>query len=129
MVVDGCAILDIGDNCLMGKKQIPDEVGKVALADLEQQTPMAVRYLLQRIETSNPGHSVELRIPPYGAIQCIAGLNHRRGTPPNVVEMKPADFLALCRGELLWQDAIDSGKLIASGTLSDELQRIFPLEI
>jgi hypothetical protein len=112
----------------VAKKLIPVQVGIDALANPETEMPTAVRYLLQLIETSNPGHSVELRIPPYGAIQCIAGLNHRRGTPPNVVEIKPADFLALCRGELLWQHAIDSGKLIASGTLSDELQRIFPLE-
>ena len=113
----------------MAKKLIPETIGNEALANPESQLPTAVRYLLQQIEISNPGHSVELRIPPYGAIQCIAGLNHRRGTPPNVVEMKPADFLALCQGELLWQDALDSGKLIASGTLSDELQRIFPLAI
>ena len=113
----------------MAKKLIPIQVGNDALANPETELPTAVRYLLQRIEIDNPGHSVELRIPPYGAIQCIAGLNHRRGTPPNVVEMKPTDFLSLCRGDLLWQDAIDSGKLIASGTLSEELKQIFPLDL
>lgn len=90
---------------------------------------MAVRYLLQRIEDENPGHSVELRIPPYGAIQCIAGLNHRRGTPPNVVEIAPENFIRICLGELGWQEAEASGVLLVSGALAKELTDIFPLEI
>ena len=88
---------------------------------------MAVRYLLQIIEDQHSGHSVELRVPPFGAIQCVAGLNHRRGTPPNVVEMSPETFLALCLGELDWEGARASGKVIASGTLTKELGDVFPL--
>ena len=66
------------DNWLMGKKQIADDVGKLAIANGD--VPMAVRYLLQLIENSSPGRAVELRVPPYGAIQCVQGLDHRRGT-------------------------------------------------
>lgn len=89
---------------------------------------MAVRYLLQRIEDQHPGHSVELRIPPFGAIQCIAGLNHRRGTPPNVVEIAPENFIRICLGELSWQQAEAQGLLLVSGVLAKELIEIFPLE-
>lgn len=100
-----------------------------ALRHLPAEQATAVRFLLQRIEATNPGHSVELRIPPFGAVQCIAGLNHRRGTPPNVVEMSPEVFLDLCLGELSWQQALGSGKLIVSGNLASELADLFPLEL
>ena len=113
----------------MGIKRIGDDEGLAALAGRQEQMPMAVRYLLQRIKEEFPGNSVELRIPPFGAVQCVAGLNHRRGTPPNVIELSPEDFLDLCLGELGWDAAVVSGKLIASGTLTDELSQIFPLEL
>lgn len=113
----------------MGKKRISKEVGQQALANLDTELATAVRFLLQQIELSHPGHSVELRVPPFGAIQCIAGLNHRRGTPPNVVEMNPEIFLNLCLGELSWQQALGSGKLIVSGNLASELADLFPLEL
>lgn len=100
-----------------------------ALAHLQSEQATAVRFLLQQIELSNPGNSVELRVPPFGAIQCIEGLNHRRGTPPNVVEMGPEIFLDLCLGELSWQQALASGKLIVSGSLASELADLFPLEL
>lgn len=90
---------------------------------------MAVRYLLQKIEDQHPGHSVELRVPPFGAIQCVAGLNHRRGTPPNVVEMSPETFLALCLGELAWDGAHADGKVIVSGTLAAELADVFAMDL
>jgi hypothetical protein len=113
----------------VGKKRIPDSVGQAALADWQSEAAMAVRYLLQQIEDQHPGHSVELRIPPFGAIQCIAGLNHRRGTPPNVVEIAPENFIRICLGELSWPEAEQQGMLSVSGVLAKELTDIFPLDI
>jgi len=113
----------------VAKKLIDTQTGEEALRNLETQTPTAVRFLLQRIEKDHPGHSVELRIPPYGAIQCIAGLNHRRGTPPNVVEMPPEVFIRICLGELSLEAAEAAGSVLVSGVLAKELTDIFPLEI
>lgn len=66
-----------------------------------------------------PGHSVELRVPPHAAVQCVAGPRHTRGTPPNVVEMDAATWLALALGELAWADAVADGRVSASGPRSD----------
>ena len=111
----------------MGKKQIADDVGKLAIANGD--VPMAVRYLLQLIENSSPGRAVELRVPPYGAIQCVRGLDHRRGTPPNVIEMAPEVFLSLCNGESSWQSELEDGRVLASGALADEAAKLFPLDL
>lgn len=111
----------------MTKRKIPREIGEQALSNPEADLATAVRYGLQLIELRVPGHSVELRVPPFGAIQCLAGLNHRRGTPPNVVEMKPEVFLALCLGHSDWQTEIDNGQILASGGRSAELEALFPL--
>ena len=109
----------------MGKKQIPSDEGEAALRSGDEAT--AVRYLLQLIEKQLPGKSVELRVPPFGAIQCVEGLNHRRGTPPNVVEISANVFLSLALGKSLWQDEVGKGKVSASGELSAELAKVFPL--
>lgn len=111
----------------MTKRKIPTEIGEQALAKPASDLATAVRYCLQLIEQRVPGHSVELRIPPYGAIQCIEGLNHRRGTPPNVVEMQPEIFISLCLGETNWQMQMESGKILASGGKTAELENLFPL--
>ena len=113
----------------MGKKLISEADGKAALADLETQMPTAVRYLLQQISVAYPGGTVELRVPPFGAVQCLEGLNHRRGTPPNVVEMAPEVFLSLCNGESSWQSELEDGRVLASGALADEAARLFPVEL
>ena len=109
----------------MGKRQIKDSEGRAALSASD--TPTAVRYLLQLIEEKFPGGAVELRVPPYGAIQCLSGLDHRRGTPPNVVEMEPELFLSLCLGKASWQDLIQSGQVLASGSLVPEAAKLFPV--
>jgi hypothetical protein len=111
----------------MAKKRISDDLGLAALQDLEHQEAMAVRYLLQLLEVSHPGGTIELRVPPYGAVQLVGGLNHRRGTPPNVVELNPKDFLALAQGESSWDELSAAGKLIASGSRAGELRNLFPL--
>ena len=83
-----------------------------------------VRRILDLIKKSAPGNSVELRIPPYGVIQCVAGVNHRRGTPANQVEMSGEVLIQLARSPDLWPDLLKSGQIQASGQLSD-LSQVF----
>jgi uncharacterized protein (TIGR03083 family) len=66
-----------------------------------------------------PGHSVELRIPPYSAVQCVGGPRHSRGTPPNVVEVDPMAWVELATGRLSWVDAVGDGRVRASGDRAD----------
>lgn len=85
-----------------------------------------VRALLAALAQRAPGRSVEVRIPPYGAIQCVAGPRHTRGTPPNVVQTDPVTFVKLATGRLGWADAVEAGVLTASGVRSD-LSELLPL--
>jgi hypothetical protein len=78
-----------------------------------------VRTSLQWLGDQNPGRAVEVRVPPYLAIQILGGTTHRRGTPPAVVEMSPQTWLELFTKKLTWTDAVSSGKIIASGERSD----------
>jgi hypothetical protein len=86
----------------------------------------AVRELLQALAEKAPGHSVEVRVPPYGAVQCVEGPRHRRGTPPNVVECQPLVFLALATGRTAWHEALAAGKVAASGQRAD-LSDLLPI--
>jgi hypothetical protein len=79
----------------------------------------AVRFLLDRLAELAPGRSVEVRVPPYAAVQCIDGPHHTRGTPPNVVEMDAAAWIALATGRLTWDDAVADGRVRASGARAD----------
>ena len=79
----------------------------------------AVRYTLEELATRVPGRSVEVRVPPHGAVQCIEGPRHTRGTPTNVVETDALTWLALATGELAWDDARGSGAVRASGSRAD----------
>ncbi|WP_214413319.1 sterol carrier family protein [Sphaerisporangium fuscum] len=79
----------------------------------------AVRHLLERLAEKAPGRTVEVRVPPYAAVQCVAGPRHTRGTPPNVVEIDPLTWLELATGRLSWDDAMDAGRISASGTRAD----------
>ena len=87
----------------------------------------AVKESLAAIASAAPGHSVEVRVPPYGAVQCVEGPRHGRGNPPNVVEADPRTWLALVTGQLSWVEAVRSGRLSASGTRTDEVARLLPL--
>ena len=78
-----------------------------------------VKKILGQIKLLAPGKSVELRVPPYGAIQCVAGSNHRRGTPPNTVEMSRQTLVGLINEPALWITFCESGEVRASGLLSD----------
>jgi hypothetical protein len=66
-----------------------------------------------------PGHSVELRVPPYAAVQCVAGPRHTRGTPPNVVEVDAMTWVELATGRAEWADAVAAGRVRASGERAD----------
>ena len=86
----------------------------------------ATRYLLQALADDHPGHSVEVRVPPFGAVQCIEGPRHTRGTPPNVVELDAPTWTRLAVGAIRWEDARGSGLVDASGVRSD-LHAVLPL--
>ncbi len=78
-----------------------------------------VKKILKVVEQIAPGKLVELRIPPYSAIQCVAGGNHRRGTPPNVVEMAGETLINLANDPAQWETFCNQGLISASGTSSD----------
>ena len=78
-----------------------------------------VKTILEAVKKSSPGKSVELRIPPYAAVQCVSGVTHRRGTPPNVVEMSPETLFKLLENPSQWQEFCDLGLISASGTNSN----------
>ena len=78
-----------------------------------------VKEILAKISKIAPGHAVELRIPPYSAIQCVEGPKHTRGTPPNVVEMSAEVLFDISAGKITWRDAIGDGRISASGERSD----------
>ena len=78
-----------------------------------------VKQILKVVQELAPGRSVELRIPPYAAIQCVGGSIHRRGTPPNVVEMSAKTLLKILNNPVKWQQFCDSGAISASGTNSN----------
>lgn len=109
----------------MAKAKIVALVGEAAvrqslLPDAPRETvAIAVRYLLQVLAETAPGNTVEVRVPPHGAVQCIEGPTHTRGTPPNVVETDAATWLQLATGSLAWADALDAGRLHASGQRAD----------
>lgn len=105
------------------------------LAALEaQQVPdravlkTAVKESLAALVEIAPGRSVEVRIPPFAAVQAIPGATHRRGTPPAVVETDPVTWLLLCSGRLTWAESRANGKVHASGERSD-LSQWLPLKV
>ena len=86
----------------------------------------AVRALLMELSHRAPGRSVEVRVPPFGAIQCVAGPRHTRGTPPNVVETDPVTWVLVATERVSWADALRDGRLRASGIRTD-LTEFLPL--
>lgn len=118
----------------MARARIPDDEGLRAVADAhggDAPKPViatAVRYTLQHLGEVAPGHTVEVRVPPFAAIQCIEGPRHTRGTPPNVVETDARTWLALAAGELSWAEALASGTVHASGSRAD-LTGVLPLRL
>jgi hypothetical protein len=87
----------------------------------------AVRFTLERLADMAPGGTVEVRVPPHGVVQCVAGPRHTRGTPPNVVETDATTWLQLVTGTRTWDDAVRGGAVRASGNRAD-LAAYLPLE-
>lgn len=79
----------------------------------------ATRTLTSVLAGRAPGRSVEVRVPPYAAVQAIAGPRHTRGTPPNVVEMEPLTWVRLAAGRQSWAQAVGAGLVRASGERAD----------
>jgi uncharacterized SCP-like protein len=79
----------------------------------------AVRLSLRTLAQDAPGHTVEVRVPPFAAVQCVEGPRHTRGTPPNVIETDPRTWLELATGLLGWDEAVDAGRVTASGSRAD----------
>jgi hypothetical protein len=96
--------------------------GTAERADLK----LLTKQLLKLLVAKAPGHAVEVRVPPYGAVQCIEGPRHTRGTPGAVVELPPELWIDLALGHVAWADARQSGKLRASGERTD-LSALLPL--
>ena len=87
---------------------------------------IAVKYCLQLLHEKVPGNSVEVRIPPHAAVQVIAGIKHKRGTPPAVIEMDAKTWIYLAIGKTTWVTAKSQGLISASGERAD-LSTVLPL--
>lgn len=97
-----------------------EKPGRTLLAD-------AVRATARTLAADAPGHSVELRVPPFVAVQCIDGPRHTRGTPPNVVESDAATWLQVATGVVKWEDALAQGRIAASGSRAGEVAAWLPV--
>ncbi|GLU49153.1 sterol carrier family protein [Nocardiopsis ansamitocini] len=85
-----------------------------------------VRATLVELAERVPGHALEVRVPPFGAVQCLSGPRHTRGTPPGVVETDPLTWIALAAGTLDWPEATSAHRVSASGVRAD-LSALLPL--
>ena len=103
-----------------------DSAGKHGLALGRTLTAACCRAFCARLGDLHPGAAIEVRVPPYGVTQAVAGTVHRRGTPPSVVETDAETWLALVTGRLTWADAVAGGALRASGERCD-LSAYLPL--
>ncbi|WP_104135866.1 MULTISPECIES: sterol carrier family protein [unclassified Cryobacterium] len=107
----------------MARARIDDGAGRAAVRTAltdsasasRSSRAQAVRYTLQLLAEQAEGNTLEVRVPPFGAVQCVAGPRHTRGTPPNVIETDAATWLALATGALSWVDGLASGAIHASG--------------
>jgi hypothetical protein len=86
----------------------------------------AVRFTLEELASRAPGRTLEVRVPPYGAVQCVEGPRHTRGTPPNVIETDARTWLDLVTGQQDWASALAGGAVHASG-LRASLAELLPL--
>jgi len=106
------------------KRRDPTAVAAAVLSVLagtatRSELALAVRGLAEQLAADVPGHHVEVRVPPYSAVQCVEGPRHTRGTPPNVVEVEPRAFVELCTGGLRWADAARDGRVRTWGDRAD----------
>ncbi|MFF2372472.1 sterol carrier family protein [Agromyces sp. NPDC058110] len=110
-----------GDGAASGAPEAsaPPSIDRTTLA-------LAVRYSLQLLAERAPGGTVEVRVPPFAAVQCVEGPKHTRGTPPNVIETDAPTWLSLATGALSWADARYAGRVHASGQRAD-LEGLLPV--
>ena len=109
------------------RRRVPIQTGLAAVREWQRDGPQtarattatAVRFTLEELATLAPGRSVEVRVPPFGAVQCVAGTTHTRGTPPNVVETDAQTWLAVATGTLSWDGAWEMGTMRVSGHRAD----------
>jgi hypothetical protein len=87
---------------------------------------LLTKHFLAVLEQRAPGRSVEVRVPPYAAVQCVEGVRHTRGTPPAVIETDAETWIALATGAMTWSDAVDHARVRASGERTD-LSAYLPL--
>jgi len=110
-------------DAMPSRRRIPPDEGLQALktwrvdpsAARQATVAMAVRYALEELAARAPGRTLEVRVPPYGAVQCVQGPRHTRGTPPNVIEMDSRTWLDLVTGQSDWDMALAGGRVHASG--------------
>ena len=114
--------LRLADPALVSAALDRFRAGAAEPADLR----LLTKHLLAVLVAKAPGGAVEVRVPPYAVVQCVAGTRHTRGTPPAVVETDPATWVALAVGDLPWAEAAGDGRVIASGERSD-LSGLLPL--
>ena len=103
----------------MPRRLTPLTPDALAEATRDDDTRALVKHYLALLQERAPGNSVEVRVPPYAAVQVIAGVRHTRGTPPAVVETDAETWLALARGDLSWTDALEQARVRASGERAD----------
>ena len=109
----------------MAARRIPEDAGRSALERWTSGTPeaddeaLSVRFTLQILKQKAPGSSVEVRVPPWGAVQAVEGTTHTRGTPPAVVEMAPTVWLQVATGAQTFEEALTQGLIQASGDRSN----------
>ncbi|MFC7597350.1 sterol carrier family protein [Terrabacter sp. GCM10028922] len=116
------------------RRRTPIADGRAALAACRaadyaadrKTTATAVRFTLEELATTAPGRTLEVRVPPHGAVQCIEGPVHTRGTPPNVIETDASTWLRLAVGDLTWEAAVDGARVRASGQRA-HLEGLLPL--
>lgn len=121
---------------MAGRRRIPVDEGRSAVREwaasadrsavARSTLATAVRHTVEELGERAPGRSVEVRVPPFAAVQCVEGPVHTRGTPPAVVETDPQTWLALAVGDLSWSDGVDEGRVRVSGQRTD-LSAHFPL--
>ncbi|MGK2852621.1 MAG: sterol carrier family protein [Microbacteriaceae bacterium] len=123
----------------MARPRISDQDGVASLRVIEAAarsaepvaqsvTATAVRYTLQLLADASPGNSVEVRVPPFAAVQCIEGPRHTRGTPANVIETDAVTWLTLASGRESWAAMVAAGRVRASGVRAD-LSAELPIRI
>ena len=94
----------------------------------DPETLQRVKLALQKLTEKAPGRAIEVRVPPYAAVQCGQGPTHTRGTPANTIEMDAQTWLELARGETTWDAAMATGAINASGARAN-LSELLPLRM